>query len=84
MLKNQKILLVGLAIALVWNVSCGEVGGDSGSEGNDISNYKTVVIGSQTWMAENLNYNASGSKCYDNKPEIWKVIQLGNSYGTSC
>ncbi|GBU25813.1 hypothetical protein R83H12_02471 [Fibrobacteria bacterium R8-3-H12] len=27
--------------------------------------YQTVVIGAQTWFQRNLNYNTSGSKCYN-------------------
>jgi len=32
----------------------------------DGKKYVYVTIGEQIWMAENLNYNATGSKCYSN------------------
>ncbi len=70
-MKNHFSLIL-LAILLFTKTSQGQVTGTF-IDARDGKTYKTVKIGSQIWMAENLAYKVDSSWAYNSNPENVKV-----------
>jgi len=69
MVTTRFLLLEGgvlLVLAFIFSCSSDDAKDDLLEYGGQV--YKTVVINGQELMAENLNYNVPGSKCYGNNP----------------
>jgi len=92
-MRKRFLFTVACAFALQIALSCTEDKDDGGNPSGGSNavygpsvpyegkTYKTVKIGTQTWMAENLNYNVSGSKCYNNEES--KCATYGRLYDWS-
>jgi len=82
--KFTKIRLaagISLAMAFILSCSSSDDGEDEpyyNSKGGDIANYRIVRIGDQVWMAENLDYKVSGSKCFNG--DIDYCVKYGRLY----
>ncbi len=63
-MKNLLKIMLTASLCVSASIAAPQKG--SMTDPRDGKTYKTVKIGKQVWMAENLNYETENSYCYDN------------------
>ncbi|MBR4784719.1 MAG: fibrobacter succinogenes major paralogous domain-containing protein [Fibrobacter sp.] len=76
----KRLLIIVLLLALSFAINACDSNSEIGSmtDSRDGQTYKTVKIGNQVWMAENLNFKTDSSWCY--KDEESNCQKYGRLY----